>query len=192
LKLDDNTVVIYTSDNGYFCGSKGLGGKCLLYEESIRTPLIIFDPRLDKSKRGIRRRELVVNIDFAPTMLDMAGVKIPATMQGMSMLSLVMGKQKKWRDSTFHENYFTSHFMPALSNAGDWRWKVLERSVRSKAVRTKRWKYICYFEQRPVIEELFDIQNDPIEAYNLTGKPEYSDVLVRLRKLCDDWISKAK
>jgi len=151
LKLDDNTVIIYTSDNGYFCGSKGLGGKCLLYEESIRTPLIIFDPRLDVSKRGIRRRELVVNIDFAPTMLDMAGVKIPATMQGMSMLSLVMGKQKKWRDSTFHENYFTSHFMPALSNAGNWRQKVLERSVRCKAVRTKRWKYIRYFEQRTMI-----------------------------------------
>jgi len=192
LKLDDNTVIIYTSDNGYFCGSKGLGGKCLLYEESIHTPLIIFDPRLDVSKRGIRRRELVVNIDFAPTMLDMAGVKIPATMQGMSMLGLVRGKQKKWRDLTFHENNFTSHFMPALSNAGDWRQKVLERSVRCKAVRTKRWKYIRYFEQRPVIEELFDIQKDPIEGYNLVEKPEYSGVLVRLRKLCDDWISKAK
>jgi len=135
---------------------------------------------------------LVVNIDFAPTMLDMAGVKIPATMQGMSMLGLVMGEQKKWRDLTFHENNFTSHFMPALSNAGSWRSKVLERSVRCKAVRTKRWKYIRYFEQLPVIEELFDIQNDPVEAYNLTGKPEYSDVLVRLRRLCDDWIHNSK
>jgi arylsulfatase A-like enzyme len=192
LKLDDNTVIIYTSDNGYFCGSKGLGGKCLLYEESIRTPLIIFDPRLDVSERRIRRRELVVNIDFAPTMLDMAGVKIPATMQGMSLLGLVKGEQKKWRDLTFHENNFTSHFMPALSNAGSWRPRVLERSVRCKAVRTKRWKYIRYFEQRPIIEELFDIQNDPIEAYNLVEKPEHSDVLVRLRKLCDDWISKAR
>ena len=192
LKLDDNTVIIYTSDNGYFCGSKGLGGKCLLYEESIRTPLIVFDPRLDVSKRGIRRRELVVNIDFAPTMLDMAGVKIPATMQGTSLLGLVKGEQKMWRDLTFHENYFTSHFMPALSNAGSWRQKVLERSVRCKAVRTKRWKYIRYFEQLPVVEELFDIQNDPIEAYNLVEKPEYTGVLVRLRKLCDEWISKAK
>ncbi len=192
LKLNDNTVIIYTSDNGYFCGSKGLGGKCLLYEESIRTPLIIFDPRLDVSKRGIRRRELVVNIDFAPTMLDMAGVKIPSAMQGKSLLGLVKGEQKKWRDSTFHENNFTSHFMPALSDAGDWRLKVLERSVRCKAVRTERWKYIRYFEQRPVIEELFDIQNDPIEAYNLVEKSEHSDVLVRLRKLCDDWISKAQ
>ncbi len=192
LKLDNNTVIIYTSDNGYFCGSKGLGGKCLLYEESIRTPLIIFDPRLKASGQESRRKELVLNIDFAPTMLDMAGVEIPNTMQGKSVLGLVGGEQKKWRDSTFHENNFTSHFMPALSNAGSWRRKVLERSVRCKAVRTKRWKYIRYFEQRPIIEELFDIQNDPIEAYNLVGKPEYSDVLVRLRKLCDDWIHKAR
>jgi arylsulfatase A-like enzyme len=192
LKLDDNTVIIYTSDNGYFCGSKGLGGKSLLYEESIRTPLIIFDPRLGASRRGSRCGELVINIDFGPTMLDMAGVKIPATMQGRSLLGLVRGEQNKWRDSTFHENNFTSHFMPALRNAGSQRQEVLERSVRSKAVRTKRWKYIRYFEQSPMIEELFDIQNDPIEAFNLAEKPEYSDILVRLRGLCDDWIRKAK
>ena len=192
LKLDDDTVLIYTSDNGYFCGSKGLGGKCLLYEESIRTPLIIFDPRLEPSKRESRCRELVTNIDFAPTMLDIAGVKIPATMQGRSLLPLVERKEIKWCESIFTENNFTSHFMPALSNAGDQRQKVLERSVRSKSVRTKRWKYIRYFEQRPVIEELFDIQNDPIEAFNLAEKPEYSNILVPLRKLCDDWIYKAK
>jgi len=188
LSLDDDTIIIYTSDNGYFCGSKGLGGKCLLYEESIRTPLIIFDPRLDASKRGKRCRELVLNIDFAPTMLDMAGVETPATMQGKSMLALIEGKRIKWRESIFTENNFTSHFMPALSDAGDQRQKVLERSVRSKAVRTKRYKYIRYFEQRPMIEELFDIQSDPIEAFNLAGKPEYSDILFSLRKLCDDWI----
>jgi arylsulfatase A-like enzyme len=192
LGLGGNTVIIYTSDNGYFCGSKGLGGKSLLYEESIRMPLIIFDPRLAASRRGSRCGELVLNIDFGPTMLDMADVKIPATVQGRSLLGLVRGKQNEWRDSTFHENNFTSHFMPSLNNAGSQREKVLERSVRSKAVRTKRWKYIRYFEQRPVIEELFDIQNDPIEAFNLAEKPEYFDILVRLRGLCDDWIRKAK
>ena len=192
LGFDDNTIIIYTSDNGYFCGSKGLGGKCLLYEESIRTPMIIFDPRLDASRRGARCGELVMNIDFAPTMLDMAGLKAPATMQGRSLLPLVGGKKTKWRESIFTENNFTSHFMPALSDAGDQRQKVLERSVRSKSVRTKRWKYICYFEQCPMIEELFDIQNDPIEAFNLIEKPEYSGILVSLRKLCDDWIRKAR
>ncbi len=192
LKLDDNTIIIYTSDNGYFCGSKGLGGKCLLYEESIRTPLIIFDPRLDVSKRAARRPQLVMSVDFAPTMLDMAGLKTPPTMQGLSLLPLLTGPKTKWRDSTFHENNFTSHFMPALSNAGDQREKVLERSVRSKAVRTKRFKYIRYFEQQPIIEELFDLQNDPIEAFNLAEKPQYADILVSLRKQCDNWIRKAK
>ena len=82
--------------------------------------------------------------------------------------------------------------MPALSDAGQHRAMVLERSVRSKAVRTKRWKYIRYFEQRPMIEELFDVQNDPIEAFNLAEEPRYSNILVSLRKLCDTWIRKAK
>jgi len=190
LKLDDNTVIIYTSDNGYFCGSKGLGGKALLYEESIRTPLIIFDPRFDASKRGSRCRELTLNIDFASTILDMGGVKVPETMQGKSLLPLVEGKKTKWRESIFTENNFTSHFMPALSDAGDQRQKVLQRSVRSKSVRTKRWKYIRYFEQRPMIEELFNIQKDPVEAINLVDKPEYSDILNSMRKKYDEWVHK--
>ncbi|MHC4736093.1 MAG: sulfatase/phosphatase domain-containing protein [Planctomycetota bacterium] len=192
LKLDDNTVIIYTSDNGYFLGSKGLGGKALLYEESIRTPLIIFDPRLDASKRATRRPRLVMSVDFAPTMLDIAGLKPPPTMQGKSLLPLLTNPKTKWRDSTFHENYFTSHFMPALANAGDWHDKILERSVRCKAVRTKRYKYIRYFEQRPIIEELFNLQNDPIEANNLVENPKYLDILASLRKQCDDWIRKAR
>ena len=192
LKLDNNTIIIYTSDNGYFCGSKGLGGKCLAYEESIRAPLIIFDPRLDESERGIRRRELVMNIDFAPTMLDMAGVETPDTMQGRSLMPLVEGEKIKWRDSIFTENNFTSHFMPVLSDAGDQRGKVLERSIRSKSVRTERYKYVRYFEQRPMIEELFDLHNDPIEAFDLAEKAEYADILASLRKMCDDWIHEAQ
>ncbi len=192
LKLSNNTIIIYTSDNGYFCGSKGLGGKCLPYEESIRTPLIVFDPRLDESKRGKRCRQLVMNVDFAPTMLDMAHVEIPAEMQGKSLLPLIEEKKVEWRESIFTENNFTSHFMPALSDAGDQRQKVLERSVRSKSVRTERYKYIRYFEQRPMIEELFDIRSDPIEAFNLADKPEYTDILSSLRKLCDYWIREAQ
>ena len=192
LKLDNNTVIIYTSDNGYFCGSKGLGGKCLLYEESIRTPLIIFDPRLGVSKRAARHPQLVMSVDFASTMLDMAGLKTPPTMQGKSLAPLLTGQKTKWRDSTFHENNFTSHFMPSLSNAGNWRDKILQRSVRCKAVRTKRYKYICYFEQQPIIEELFDLKNDPMETSNLADKLQYSDILISLRKQCDDWIRKAK
>jgi arylsulfatase A-like enzyme len=135
---------------------------------------------------------LAVNIDFAPTMLDMAGVEVPNVMQGRSLVGLVRGQQDKWRDSTFHENNFTSHFMPALCDAGQQREMVAERSVRSRAVRTKRYKYIRYFEQRPIIEELFDLQNDPIEAFNLADEAEFSDMLVSMRKQCDDWISKAR
>jgi len=190
--LDDNTIIIYTSDNGYFCGSKGLGGKCLLYEESIRTPLIIFDPRLDAPRRGSRCGQLVLNIDLAPTMLEMAGLEAPKTIQGTSLLGLLTGQQDNWRDSTFHENNFTSHFMPALRDAGERRDEVSQRSVRCKGVRTKRYKYIRYFEQRPIVEELFDIQSDPIEEFNLAERPQYADTLALLRRLCDEWIRKAQ
>ena len=133
-----------------------------------------------------------MNIDFAPTMLDMAGVETPAAMQGKSLLPLIEEEKIKWRESIFTENNFTSHFMPALSDAGDRRGKVLERSIRSKSVRTERYKYIRYFEQRPMIEELFDIRNDTIEVSNLAEKPEYSDILASLRKLCDGWIREAQ
>ena len=113
-------------------------------------------------------------------------------MQGKSIVPFLTGQKTKWRDSTFHENNFTSHFMPALRNAGDQREKVLERSVRCKAVRTKRIKYIRYFEQQPIIEEPFDLKNDPMETSNLADKPQYSDILISLRKQCDNWIRKAK
>jgi arylsulfatase A-like enzyme len=133
-----------------------------------------------------------MNIDFAPTMLDMAGVEIPAAMQGKSLMPLIEKEKIKWRESIFAENNFTSHFMPALNDAGDQRGKVLERSIRSKSIRTERYKYVRYFEQRPMIEELFDIRNDPIEVSNLAEKSEYSDILASLRKLCDDWIRQAQ
>ena len=192
LKLADNTVIIYTSDNGYFCGSKGLGGKALPYEESVRAPLIIFDPRLGGSMRGRRLSQLAANIDLAPTMLEMAGLETPATMQGASLLPLVEGRGIEWRDSIFLENNFTSHFMPALRDADEQRDRVAELSVRSRAVRTDRWKYICYFEQRPVFEELFDIQKDPMEALDLAGKPEHVATLIRLRRLCNEWAERAR
>ena len=133
-----------------------------------------------------------MNIDFAPTMLDMAGEAIPETMQGKSLLPLIGAERINWRESIFMENNFTSHFMPALSDAGDQRGKVLERSIRSKSVRTERYKYVRYFEQRPMIEELFDIRDDPIEAVNLAEKPEYSQILASMRELCDNWIREAQ
>src|SRR5439155_15296873 len=83
--LADSTVIIFTSDNGWFAGERGLADKWLMYEESIRVPLIIFDPRLPRSRRGRIVDALTLNLDFAPTMLEMAGLPVPAGMQGRTL-----------------------------------------------------------------------------------------------------------
>src|SRR5262249_25638555 len=89
LKLDDNTVIIFTSDNGYFLGGRGLVDKFFMYEESIRVPLIICDPRTKETTAGKKVDAMSLNIDVAPTLLDYAGVEIPSTMQGRSLRPLV-------------------------------------------------------------------------------------------------------
>ena len=80
--LADNTVIVYMSDNGYFLGERGLADKWYMYEESIRVPLIIYDPRLPADRRGQRRSEMALNIDVAPTFLDLADIRVPHEMQG--------------------------------------------------------------------------------------------------------------
>jgi arylsulfatase A-like enzyme len=192
LGLADNTVIIYTSDNGYFCGSKGLSGKDLLYEESLRAPLIIFDPRLAKSMGGRRVTQLTSAVDFGPTMLDLAGIKQPESMQGRSLRPILNQEKPKWNNEIFAENFFSSHFLPALEDAGPLTAKVQQMSVRSKAVRYQRWKYIRYHEHKPVIEELYDLQSDALEEINLASKAEHANTLAQMRKRCDDWINKTQ
>jgi arylsulfatase A-like enzyme len=188
--LEDNTVIIYTSDNGYFCGSKGLNGKDLLYEESVRAPLLYFDPRLSASRSGTKIAGLVSIIDLAPTLLDLAGLNKPASMQGFSLLPLVVGTKTEVRDSTFSENNF-ANFITAVEDAADdtERDAILEKgTVRSKCVRTNRYKYIRYHETRPLIEELWDIQADPLELNNLASDPAYAEALAMMRQRCDGYM----
>ncbi|MGC9328068.1 MAG: sulfatase family protein, partial [Candidatus Hinthialibacter sp.] len=90
LNLADNTVIIYTSDQGFFLGEHGLAGKWLMHEESIRAPLIIYDPRLPRQNRG-ERSAMTLNIDFAPTLMDLAGIDIPSNIQGQSLTPLLTG-----------------------------------------------------------------------------------------------------
>jgi arylsulfatase A-like enzyme len=191
--LEDNTVIIYTSDNGYFCGSKGLNGKDLLYEESVRAPLLYFDPRLSASRSGAEIAGLTSIIDLAPTMLDLAGLDKPDSMQGFSLLPLVAGTKTDVRDSTFSENNFAD-FVTAVGDAADdtERDAILEKgTVRSKCVRTNRYKYIRYHETRPLIEELWDIQADPLELNNLASDPAYAETLAMMRQRCDEYVQMA-
>jgi arylsulfatase A-like enzyme len=168
LGLDKNTVIIFTSDNGFYLGEHGLADKWFAHEESIRVPLIIYDPRLKPSQKGKRCEGLALNIDMAPTILDMAGVAIPFSMQGASLKPLLRGDGGNWRTDFFYEHLFEFPSIP-----------------KSEAVRNKKFKYIRYLDQQPVYEELFDLENDPYEERNLAAIPEHRTMLDALRKRCN-------
>ena len=94
--FDDNTVIVFASDNGYFLGERGWAGKYLMHEESIRAPLIIRDPR-EAATRGTRRDETTLNIDIAPTIMSLAGVEVPPSVNGRDLRPLVAGDSPEWR-----------------------------------------------------------------------------------------------
>ena len=188
--LLDNTVIIFTSDNGFFNGSHGLDGKALLYEESMRAPLIVWDPRLDGSKRGQRLPQLVSTVDYAPTIIDLAGANIPDAMQGMSLKPLIQGqKHPKWRDAVFMENNFTQNKIVPIEEAKnnpEALAKTNTDSLRCHGIRTEQYKYIRFFELDPVFEELYDLKSDPLEQKNLATDPKHTKVLQELRRKCSD------
>ena len=164
--LAKNTVIIYTSDNGFYLGEHGLAGKWFMHEESIRLPLIIHDPRLPQKLRGQVKDQIVLNIDIAPTICDLAGVKVPAAMQGKSLVPLLKGENPEWRQDFLYEHRFAHKAIP-----------------QTEGVRNRRWKYTRYTSVEPVYEELFDLKTDPLEEHNLAGDPKYADQLILQRKV---------
>ena len=169
--FDDNTVIIYTSDNGYFLHEKGLTGKWLLYEQSIRVPMLIYDPRMPPSARGQVRRESVLNVDIAPTILSLAGVDVPKTMQGEDLSPALCNEPMKDRGEIFFEHTY--------SESGD---RTIPKSI---GVRTGEWKYVLYISERPPYEQLFNLKKDVQELNNLAQSPEYKEDLCRLRERCE-------
>lgn len=164
-QLADNTVIIYTSDHGFFLGEHGLAGKWLMYEPSIRIPLIIYDPRLPEEKRGRRVADMTLSIDVAPTLLDFAGADVPSKMQGQSLVDTIRGEQAKpGRTEFFYEHLFPHATIP-----------------QSEGVRTERWKYVRYEKTKPMLEQLFDLRADPHEEHNLAGDPDHIARLAELR-----------
>jgi arylsulfatase A-like enzyme len=165
LGFTEDTIVIFMSDNGYFFGEHGLADKWYLYEESIRVPLIVFDPSLPVKQRDKTVDAMALNIDVAPTMLDYAGVKTPKSIQGSSLRPLVRGDNPRWRDDWFYEHHTAVKIIPP-----------------SEGVRTTRWTYLRWLkdESKPV-EELYDLQADPLQEHNLAGNADHQDTLRRLR-----------
>lgn len=169
--LADNTIVIFTSDNGQFTGEHGFTGKWLMHEESIRAPMIVFDPRVPVAQRGQICAALALNIDVAPTILDLAGVSIPAVMQGQSLRPLLRNPAQAFRESFFYEHLYAHDPNPP---------KHIERS---EGVRTRDWKYIVYLDQTgPDREELYDLRHDALEMKNLATIPAHQTRLQEMRQ----------
>ncbi len=161
-KLDE-TAIMLSSDHGFFLGEHTFYDKRLMYEPSIRIPMMIRYPKAIAA--GQRRKEMVLNIDAAQTLLDIAGLSAPATMQGRSFLPLAMGKSlPDWRKDWLYEYYE----YPAYENVRPHR-----------GVRTDRYKFIHFFTE-PQEYELYDLQSDPNEDHNQYGKPGFEALTATL------------
>jgi arylsulfatase A-like enzyme len=163
--LAENTVVIYSSDNGFFLGEHGLFDKRLMYEPSIRVPMLLRLPSRLKAGR-VDSSHLVLNVDIAPTLLELAGVPVPSWMHGRSWLPLLEERQGSWRDAFLYEYY---------------EYPAVHCVRKNRGVRTARWKLIHFWEQ-PEEWELYDLQNDPDETNNLAGRPAYAEQMNQLRQ----------
>jgi arylsulfatase A-like enzyme len=168
--LAASTAIVYTGDNGFFLGEHGLAGKWTPHEPSIRVPLLVYDPRLPAASRGVVRVEMALNIDVAPTLLELAGLEPSASMQGRSLAPLVRGESPPWRTDFFYEHLFEHPRIP-----------------RMEGVRTERWKYIRYIDEDPALEELYDLRRDPLELENLAGRAEWRPMLDTLRRSWEGW-----
>ncbi len=163
-ELARDTVVVFTSDNGFFLGEHGLFDKRLMYEPSIRVPLLVrhpagFGPRVDGE-------HMVLNIDVAPTLLALAGIPAPGWMQGKSFAPLLEGTDVPWREEFLYE-FFE---YPDADHC----------VMKHHGVRTKKWKLIHFYEQ-PEGWELYDLEADPDEIRNLAGVAKYRAIEKQLR-----------
>jgi len=170
MKVADDTVIFFTSDNGFYLGEHGLAGKWFMHEESIRTPLVIYDPHLPRHLRGRKIPQMALNIDYAPTILDYAGVPNPPFMQGRSLIPLLYGKEVPWRQEWFYEHLYEHAWIP-----------------RTEGVRTQTWKYTRYLDTQSVFEELFHLDKDPREEHNLAREERYQDRLEAMRERWRIW-----
>jgi arylsulfatase A-like enzyme len=168
--VEENTIIIVMGDNGYFLGDRQLADKWLMYDASIRIPLIIYDPRITKSSTI---DAMVLNVDVSKTILAMAGVAVPKNFQGINLKPFLdKGNIAIKRDAILVEHLWTLPEIPS-----------------SEGIRTKRWKYFHYrLINAP--EELYDLKIDPLEKKNLAADAKYAKVLDKLRKQCTSIASK--
>ncbi|MEX2564462.1 MAG: sulfatase-like hydrolase/transferase [Cyclobacteriaceae bacterium] len=162
--LDQNTVIIFMGDNGYFLGERQFAGKWLMYDNSVRVPLMVYDPRVSNH---VDSEEMAANVDIPSTILDLAGVEIPANYQGKSLMPVVRGEEKLDRDTVLIEHLWDFVNIPP-----------------SEGLRTAEWKYFRYVNDKS-IEELYHLADDPKEINNLAKDPKHAAKLQAFRKKLD-------
>ena len=172
--IADNTVIIFTSDNGFFNGSHGMGSKVLPYEEGARVPLIIYDPRSNSVGNGRRVSALTGNVDMAATIMDLAGVEAPKNIDGKSLVPLVHDKANSVRDT-----------LPVFNV-----WGTQGTTCMTVVSETHKYVYWPYGEEFDPAEELFDLKNDPYELRNVISDRTQANALKTMRKAYRDQLSK--
>ncbi|WP_440877108.1 sulfatase-like hydrolase/transferase [Thalassotalea sp. PLHSN55] len=169
----DNTVIIYAGDNGYNINERQLAGKWFGWEEDLRIPLIIYDPR-NKSAQGIEKTEMALNIDIAPTILALAGVEAPKSYQGESLTALLNNDKDTtmpWRQEFFFEHMYQPKRVSIPPTVG---------------LRTNKWKYVDFYKND--FQQLYNLESDPEEQHNLAQHPDYQTVLADLSARTDAYI----
>jgi arylsulfatase A-like enzyme len=162
--LRDNTIVIYTSDQGFFLGDMGMYDKRFMYDPSLKMPFLVRWPGVIKP--GSVQDEMIINADFAPTFMELAGLKTPADMQGRSMVPLLKGRHPwTWRESMYYRYYH---------DPGD------HNTRAHYGVRTKTHKLIYYWKKDQW--ELFDLARDPNEQRNVYEDPAMNSTVAGLKK----------
>jgi arylsulfatase A-like enzyme len=162
--LSENTIVVYTSDQGFYLGEHGWYDKRFMYEESLRTPILMRYPK--EIMRGTEINQLIQNLDFAPTFLDYAGIEIPSDIQGKSFRKIVNQTHSEWRDAI----YYTYYEYPSVHMV-----------KRHYGVRTDRYKLMHFYYD--IDEwEMYDLEEDPSEMNNIYGDPEYDNIKEMMHK----------
>jgi len=163
--LKDNTIVVYTSDQGFFLGDHGFFDKRIMYEESLRMPFLMRYP--DKIKAGQESDAIVINEDFAPTFLDYAGIKVPSDIQGRSFRTVCQGNTPEdWREAMYYHYY------------GYPDWHMVDKHY---GIRTKKYKLIHYYGYTDEWA-FYDLEADPEEQWNLYGKPQYENIINKMKE----------
>ncbi len=174
--LNKNTVIIFSADNGYYMGNRGFAGKWSHYEESLRVPMIVYDPRVPNKAAEEISDEMALNIDIPATILDLAGILQPKLYQGKSLLPILNNEKIE----TWRTNFLCEHRMEH------------DKIPKYVGIRGQRYVYANYYEQNPPYEYLHDLQKDPKQLKNLSNNIAYKDVLQNMKDKCDSLEKKVK